>query len=173
MRELVDVLNEKRIAYTVCGANALSVYSARPRTTIDIDVFIDSAQRHDIESAMIDSKFAIVYISASHSKFVKHGVEIDLLYAGNAAERWGISSAYTANILGVGVKSATPEALLWLYVLSMKDQNTVDAIELLKSVNVDIDFVLSQLDTVSDRAKLQHIVARSQQAENTRRRLDK
>lgn len=146
LKELISLFSKHRINYVIGGANALAIYSERPRTTVDIDAFVSIDQKEVLDKAMLDAKFNLIYNKAFQSKFEKLGVEVDLLYAGNDAEKWSISKAKKNSILGVAVKAATPEALLWLYLVSSKRQNFVDAIELVKSVkNLNIEEVKSHI----------------------------
>jgi hypothetical protein len=88
-------------------------------------------------------------------------VEVDILYAGADAEDFAIANARDATILGTRVKAASREALLWLYLVSEKEQNFVDAIELVRA-NADLDLakVRSQLEPRDAKAlaKLERVL---------------
>ena len=52
-----------------------------------------------------------------------------------------------AIILGTKLKAASPEALLWLYLVSTKEQNHVDALNLLRvRRDLDISLVRKQIE---------------------------
>lgn len=163
LKSFVDVLNINQVKYVIGGANALAVYSARPRTTIDIDAFVDYNAKHSLDKQMLANGFSLKAHSNFHSKFEKDDVEIDLLYTGSPAEDWAVAHPVEKNILNVQVQTVNPESLLWLYINSDKPQNFVDAIELVKSQSdLDIDFVKKQISNDSDKlVHLENIIAKS------------
>lgn len=161
LKELADILEKYSIQYIIGGANALSTYSDHPRTTNDIDVFVNHKQKNQLENLLIDNKFDIAYLGKHQSKFKKNNVYIDLLYAANNAEISAINNFEIDVILDVNVRVPTSESLLWLYVLSDKDQNFVDAIELIKSVpQININWVKKNLTNI-ELKKLNKIISRS------------
>lgn len=128
---LVDVLRAHDVRYVIGGANALSLY-VRPRMTVDVDAFVDPARKEELDR-ILAARFEVVSIGGFHSKFRSADVEIDILYAGASAEDFALASARDAVILGTKLKAASPEALLWLYLVSSNEQNYVDALQLLRS----------------------------------------
>ena len=170
LREVVDILERDRIAYVMGGANALAIYSERPRTTVDIDFFIVGEDKNKIESVLVDNEFEIVYIEQWQSKFKKHDVEIDLLYVGNAAEQYALKTGKKHKLFDVTVNSVDNLALLWLYLVSDKEQNFVDAIELVRS-NPDMRISdIEQYLTDSELAMLDDIVIRARKKVSSRKR---
>ena len=135
--DLIKILSDNDVKYIIGGANALSIWSKHPRTTIDIDAFVDFDFKKILDDKMLDNGFKLVTKSNFHTKFSKYDVEIDLLYSGSNDEDWAIANASEVNILGVEVLSTSPEGLLLLYLNSDKLQNFVDAVELVKSVDID------------------------------------
>jgi hypothetical protein len=131
LAELAELFRAHDVRYAIGGANALSLY-VRPRMTIDIDAFVDPARKDEIER-LLAARFETVHLGRFHSKFKRADVEIDILYAGARAEDFALADARDATILGTPVKAASPEALLWLYLVSSNEQNFVDAIRLLRS----------------------------------------
>jgi hypothetical protein len=128
---LVDVLRAHDVRYVIGGANALSLY-VRPRMTVDVDAFVDLARKEELDK-ILAARFEVVSIGGLHSKFRSAGVEIDILYAGASAEEFALANPRDAVILGTKLKAASPEALLWLYLVSSNEQNFVDALQLLRS----------------------------------------
>jgi len=163
LHRTIEELELLGVDYSVGGAVALSNYTSNPRMTKDIDVFVDADQKHTIDRAFIDAGFELVYASGFQTKLILDGVEVDVLYAGNDAERWASKHHVPGNILGVTLNVVDPETLLWLYVLSEKDQNFVDAVELIKSTKVGVSTVEKNLDSIH-LEKLKRIVARSKEA---------
>lgn len=145
LAKLVAILRAHNVRYVIGGASALSLY-VRPRMTVDIDAFVDPANKHEIDKTLV-SEFELVSIGAFHSKFKQGDVEIDILYAGASAEDFAVANARDAVILGTPVKAASPEALLWLYLASSKEQNFVDALNLLRSnPQLDVGIIRRQLE---------------------------
>ncbi|HZD19856.1 MAG TPA: hypothetical protein VE325_04220, partial [Burkholderiales bacterium] len=133
------------VRYVIGGANALSLY-VRPRMTVDVDAFVDPAHKADIDK-LLGAEFELVKIGGFHSKFKETNVEIDVLYAGGSAEDFALATARDAVILGTKLKAPSPEALLWLYLVSAQEQNFVDALNLLRSnPGLDIALVRRQLE---------------------------
>jgi hypothetical protein len=145
LARLVEILRSHEVRYVIGGANALSLY-VRPRMTIDIDAFVDP-QRKDELDRLLAERFQGVSLGRFHSRFKDGDVEIDILYAGAAAEDFALAHARDAVILGTKLKAASPEALLWLYLVSENEQNYVDALQLVRS--------LPQLDAAAVRAELE------------------
>ena len=145
LAKLVAILRGHSVPYVIGGANALSVY-VRPRMTVDVDAFVDVARKHEIDRALA-SEFELVSIGMFHSKFKQADVEIDILYSGAHAEDFALANARDAVILGTPLKVPSPEALLWLYVGSEKEQNFVDALNLIRSnPELDLGVVRRQLE---------------------------
>lgn len=155
LARLVDVLRSHHVRYVIGGANALSLY-VRPRMTVDIDAFVDPQRKDELERLLAE-RFRVVSLGRFHSKFKEGDVEIDILYAGAPAEDFALAHARDAVILGTQLKAASPEALLWLYLVSEKEQNFVDAIELVRS-NPSLD--LSQIPPdAKAHAKLEKVLS--------------
>ena len=76
----------------------------------------------------------MVNIGRFQSKFRQGDVEIDILYAGAPADDYALASARDAVILGAKVKAPSPEALLWLYLVSDEPRHYADAVEILRSL---------------------------------------
>jgi hypothetical protein len=131
LAKLAEVLRANGVRYAIGGANALSLY-ARPRMTVDIDAFVEPARKAELDK-LLAACFDTVPIGRFHSKFRSDDVEVDILYAGADAEDFALVSARDAVILGTPVKVASPEALLWLYLVSKNEQSYVDALQLLRS----------------------------------------
>jgi hypothetical protein len=131
LARLVEILSAHQVRYVIGGANALSLY-VRPRATIDIDAFVDMSHKGSLDK-LLGENFEIVSIGRFHSKFRQADVEIDILYAGAGAEDYALASARDAVILGTPLKAPSPEALLWLYLVSDEPRHFADAVELLRS----------------------------------------
>ena len=145
LAKLVRLLEAHKVRYVIGGANALSLY-VRPRMTVDVDAFVDWARKPDIDK-LLAAEFELVKIGAVHSKFKQADVEIDILYAGASAEDFALTSARDAVILGTKLKAPSPEALLWLYLVSEQEQNFVDALSLLRAnPALDVALVRRQLE---------------------------
>jgi hypothetical protein len=145
LAKLVEIFRAHDVRYVIGGANALSLY-VRPRMTVDVDAFVDAARKHEIDK-LLAGQFEAVNIGAFHSKFKEADVEIDILYAGARAEDFALANARDAEILGTKLKAASPEALLWLYLASSKEQNAVDAVQLLRSQSgIDLNRVRKELE---------------------------
>jgi len=152
LARLVDIFRAHDVRYVIGGANALSLY-VRPRMTVDVDAFVDPARKAEIDKVLA-AQFEVVNIGGFHSKFKSADVEIDILYAGAAAEDFALATAREAVILGTNLKAPSPEALLWLYLVSEKELNFFDAVELIRSVpGLDLALVRRQLER-HDRARL-------------------
>jgi hypothetical protein len=162
--KLVEVFRAHDVRYVIGGANALSLY-VRPRMTVDIDAFVDPARKEEMDK-LLASQFQIVDIGRFHSKFKDADVEIDILYGGARPEDFALAQARDAVLLGTPVKVASPEALLWLYLVSEKEQNFVDAVELIRSFpQVDLPLLRKSIGE-SDRdalAKLERILTTARQ----------
>ena len=142
---LVEVFRAHDVRYVIGGANALSLY-VRPRMTLDVDAFVDPTRKDEIDRILAD-RFEVLSIKEFHSTFKAADVEIDILYAGARAEDFALDNAREAVILGTKLKAASPEALLWLYLVSSKQQNFVDALELVRShAGLDIAQLRKALD---------------------------
>src|SRR5689334_6555423 len=145
LAKLVRLLEAQNVRYVIGGANALSLY-VRPRMTVDVDAFVDSDRKADIDK-LLAGEFELVTIGGFHSKFKEADVEIDILYAGASAADFALASAREAVILGTKLKAPSPEALLWLYLVSAQEQNFVDALNLLRSnPGIDIALIRRQLE---------------------------
>ena len=145
LAKLVRLLDAHKVRYVIGGANALSLY-VRPRMTVDIDAFVDPAEKERLEP-LLASHFQLVRIGQFHSKFKEADVEIDILYAGARAEDFALANARDAVILGTKLKAPSPEALLWLYLVSEKPINFADALEVMRSApGVDVALVREQLE---------------------------
>ena len=131
LARLVEILRAHDVRYVIGGASALSLY-VRPRMTIDLDAFVDPQRRDELDRLLAE-RFQVVSLGRFHSRFRDGDVEVDILYAGAPAEDFALAQARDAVILGTPLKAASPEALLWLYLVSEKEQNFVDAIELLRA----------------------------------------
>jgi hypothetical protein len=133
LAKLVRLLEAQNVRYVIGGANALSLY-VRPRMTVDIDLLVDSACKDDINKLLA-------------TEFKQPNVEIDVFYAGASAEDFALANARDAVILGTKLKAPSPEALLWLYLVSTQEQNYVDALNLLRSnPELDVGIVRRQLE---------------------------
>jgi len=145
LAKLVRLLEAHNVRYVIGGATALSLY-VRPRMTVDLDAFVDAGRKAEIDKLLAD-EFELVKIGAFHSKFKHSDVEIDILYAGASAEDFAVTSARDAVILSTPLKAASPEALLWLYLVSDREQHFVDALNLLRSnPGLDIGLARRQLE---------------------------
>lgn len=145
LAKLVRLFEAHNVRYVIGGATALSLY-VRPRMTIDVDAFVDPVQKADVDK-LLTAEFELVTIGVFHSKFKETDVDIDILYAGAGAEDFALSDARDAVILGTKLKAASPEALLWLYLVSDSEQHSVDALNLLRSnAGLDTGLVRRQLE---------------------------
>jgi hypothetical protein len=145
LAKLVEIFRAHDVRYVIGGANALSLY-VRPRMTVDVDAFVDAARKEEIDK-LLANHFQIVNIGGFQSKFKAADVEIDILYAGASAEDFALANARDAVILGTKLKAASPEALLWLYLVSSNEQNFVDAVQLLRSQpGLDLQRVREELE---------------------------
>lgn len=164
LAKLVRLLEAHNVRYVIGGANALSLY-VRPRMTVDLDAFVDAAEKERLEPLLV-SHFHLVRIGQFHSKFAEADVEIDILYAGASAEDFALANARDAVILGTKLKAASPEALLWLYLVSEKPINFADALEIMRNVpDVDVALVRQQLERHQPDllAKLEHMLHTARQ----------
>jgi hypothetical protein len=132
LARLVDVLRAHDVRYVIGGANALSLY-VRPRATIDIDAFVDLSHKERLDKTLA-TEFEVVNIGRYHSKFRQGDVEIDILYAGAPADDYALASARDAVILGAKLKAPSPEALVWLYLVSDEPRHYADAVEILRAL---------------------------------------
>jgi hypothetical protein len=145
LARLVELLNIHKVRYVIGGANALSLY-VDPRMTIDVDAFVEIGRKEEIDR-LLSSAFETVSIGRFHSKFQQGDVAVDILYAGAKAEDFAVANPRDAMILGTKLKAASPEALLWLYLVSTKEQNSVDALGLIRSrPDLDLALVRKQLE---------------------------
>lgn len=145
LAKLVRLLEAHHVRYVIGGASALSLY-VRPRMTVDVDAFVDGARKAEIDK-LLAAELELVTIGAFHSKFKEADVEIDILYAGASAEDFALANARDAVILGTPLKAASPEALLWLYLVSDREQHFVDALNLLRSnPGLDIGLLRRQVE---------------------------
>lgn len=145
LASLVELLQSHGVRYVIGGANALSLY-VDPRMTVDVDAFVDGSRKEELDH-LLAAKFELVSIGRYHSKFRRDGVDIDILYAGAKAEDFAVSHPREAVILGTKLLAASPEALLWLYLVSAKEQNQVDALALLREQrNLDLQRLRKELE---------------------------
>jgi len=145
LARLVELLRTHDVRYVIGGANALSLY-VDPRMTVDVDAFVDVARKEELDRLLADT-FERVGIGRFHSKFKQADVDIDILYTGARAEDFAVAHPREAIILGTKLKAASPEALLWLYLVSTKEQNHVDALNLLRvHRDLDISLVRKQIE---------------------------
>jgi hypothetical protein len=168
LARLVALLRSHGVRYVIGGASALSLY-VRPRMTIDIDAFVDPQQKDEVDR-LLAHRFDVVSVGQFHSKFKDGDVEIDILYAGAAAEDFALAHAREAVILGTALKAASPEALLWLYLASEKEINYADAIGLVRANrDLDIAAVRAELERRDARAlaKLEKVLTTARQPESS------
>lgn len=168
LARLVEILHAHDVRYVIGGASALSLY-VRPRTTVDIDAFVDPQQK-DAVDRLLAERFELVSVGQFHSKFKDGDVEIDILYAGAAAEDFALAHARESVILGTTVKAASPEALLWLYLVSEKEINHADAIGLVRAnPGLDIAELRAELERRDARAlaKLEKVLTTARQPESS------
>jgi hypothetical protein len=145
LAKLVRLLEAHHVRYVIGGASALSLY-VRPRMTVDVDAFVDGARKAEIDK-LLAAELELVTIGAFHSKFKEADAEIDIRYAGASAEDFALANARDAVILGTPLKAASPEALLWLYLVSDREQHFVDALNLLRSnPGLDIGLLRRQVE---------------------------
>jgi hypothetical protein len=145
LARLVELLRTHDVRYVIGGANALSLY-VDPRMTVDVDAFVDVARKEELDR-LLAAAFELVSIGRFHSKFKQADVDIDILYTGAQAEDFAVAHPREAIILGTNLKAASPEALLWLYLASAKEQNHVDALNLLRARrDIDISLVRKQIE---------------------------
>jgi hypothetical protein len=166
LAKLVEIFRAHDVRYVIGGANALSLY-VRPRMTVDVDAFVDAARKEQIDK-LLASQFEVVSIGGFHSKFKMADVEIDILYSGASAEDFALANARDAVILGTNLKAPSPEALLWLYLVSEKELNFFDAVELIRSVpGLDIALVRRQLERHDPArvAKLEKMLTKAREPE--------
>ena len=160
LAKLVEIFRAHDVRYVIGGANALSLY-VRPRMPVEVDAFVDAARKEQVDK-LLASHFEIVNIGRFHSKFKQADVEIDILYAGASAEDFALANARDAVILGTKLKAASPEALLWLYLVSSNEQNFIDAVQLLRAQpGLDLQRVRKELERhdPSLLAKLEKMLA--------------
>jgi hypothetical protein len=144
LARLVELLQAHAVRYVIGGANALSLY-VDPRMTVDVDAFVDLSRKDELDR-LFAAQFELVTIGRYHSKFRRDGVDIDILYAGAKAEDFAVAHPREAIILGTKLMAASPEALLWLYLVSSKEQNQVDALTLLRAQpNLDLQRLRNEL----------------------------
>lgn len=168
LARLVEVLRAHGVRYVIGGANALSLY-VRPRMTIDIDAFVDP-QRKDELDRLLAERFEVVSLGRFHSKFKDGDVEVDILYAGADAEDFALAHARDAVILGTALKAPSPEALLWLYLVSENEQNHVDALRLLRTLpTLDVGAIRAELEKRDPKAlaKLEKLVSTAREPESS------
>jgi hypothetical protein len=166
LAKLVEIFRAHDVRYVIGGANALSLY-VRPRMTVDVDAFVDAARKEQIDK-LLASQFEVVNIGGFHSKFKMADVEVDILYSGASAEDFALANARDAVILGTKLKAPSPEALLWLYLVSEKELNFFDAVELIRSVPaLDIALVRRQLERHDPArvAKLEKMLTKAREPE--------
>ena len=166
LAKLIGVFHGHDVRYVIGGANALSLY-VRPRMTVDVDAFVDPARKDEIDKILV-AHFEIVKIEEFYSKFKKADVEIDIRCAGTSAEEFALANARDAVILGTKLKAASPEALLWLYLVSSRDQNFIDAVQLLRSQpGLDLQRVRKELERHDPQllAKLEKMQASARKPE--------
>jgi hypothetical protein len=150
LAKLVDIFRAHDVRYVIGGAHALSLY-VRPRMMVDVDVFVDAARKEEIDN-----------ILAAHFEFKTMDVEIDIHYARASAEDFALTNARDAVILGTKLKAASPEALLWLYLVSSNEQNFIDAVQLLRlQAGLDLERVRKELERHDPQllAKLEKMLA--------------
>src|SRR5204862_2850608 len=116
LARLVELLHSHDVRYVIGGANALSLY-VDPRMTVDVDAFVDVSRKDELDR-LLAAQFEVLSIGRFHSKFRQGDVDIDILYTGAKAEDFAVAHPRDAVILGTQLKAASPEALLWLYLLS-------------------------------------------------------
>jgi hypothetical protein len=166
LAKLVGVFHAHDVRYVIGGANALSLY-VRPRMTIDVDAFVDPARKDEIDK-ILATHFEIANIGGFHSKFKMADVEIDIRCAGTSAAEFALANARDAVILGTKLKAASPEALLWLYLVSSRDQNFIDAVQLLRSQpGLDLQRVRKELELHDPQllARLEEMLAMAREPE--------
>ena len=145
LASLVELLHSHGVRYVIGGANALSLY-VDPRMTVDVDAFVDGSRKEELDH-LFAAKFQLVSVGRYHSKFRRDGVDIDILYAGAKAEDFALAHPREAVILGTKLQAASPEALLWLYLVSAKEQNQVDALALLREQpNLDLQGLRKEIE---------------------------
>ena len=164
LARLVAILRAHDVRYVIGGANALSLY-VRPRMTVDVDAFVDMARKDEVDR-LLSREFEVVDIGRFHSKFRHADVEVDILYAGAAAEDFALANAREAVILGTPVRAPSPEALLWLYLVSEQEQNYVDALNLVRSNRgLDLSLVRREVGRLQPELldKLNRLLSTAQQ----------
>jgi hypothetical protein len=145
LARLVEILRKHDVRYVIGGANALSLY-VRPRSTIDIDAFVDLSHKEELDETL-SREFKVVNVGRYHSKFKEGDVEIDILYAGAPADDYALASARDAVILGAKLKAPSPEALVWLYLVSDEPRHYADAVEIVRSLPaLDVEQLRRELE---------------------------
>src|SRR3954468_6889032 len=164
LARLVELLQAHAVRYVIGRANALSLY-VDPRMTVDVDAFVDLSRKDELDR-LFAAQFELVTIGRYHSKFRRDGVDIDILYAGAKAEDFAVAHPREAIILGTKLMAASPEALLWLYLVSSKEQNQVDALTLLRAQpNLDLQRLPNELPLQQPEilAKLDKMLTRARE----------
>lgn len=71
LARLVSILRKHDVRYVIGGANALSLY-VRPRSTIDIDAFVDISHKQALDETL-SAAFEVVNTGRFQSKFRQGG----------------------------------------------------------------------------------------------------
>ena len=154
-RRTLHVLSDARVPFLVGGSHALLNYTGIVRETKDFDLFV----RHDDLERALDALREAGYhteITFPHwlAKAKQHDDIVDLVFAratASAGRRRWFEYAIEADVLGMPVKIAPVEELLWqkAFVMERERYDGADVAHILRSCaeTLDWDRVLRRFGT--------------------------
>lgn len=137
--EAVAALKKARVSFALVGGLALDHYVEEPRVTRDVDFIVAAGQWKKAVKAIQGAGFVHGDVDEYLTQLSNDDkVRIDLLFGVGDPEESARELAVTARVLGVEVRIAKPEFLVWMYMLSNQPRHQEDAERL---VAQGIDFV--------------------------------
>jgi hypothetical protein len=154
-RRTLHVLSDARVPFLVGGSHAILNYTGIVRETKDFDVFI---RRDDLEAALQSLREAGYHTEITFPHWLAKARQgndvVDLVFSsGNGIcrvdDEW-FAHAFEADVLGMPVKIAPVEELLWqkAYVMERERYDGADVAHILRTCaeSLDWDRVLQRFD---------------------------
>jgi len=145
--KVLKLLHDNNISFAVAGGFARSVY-APYRLTKDIDLSISIKDLQKIDSVLTENGFSktdeLEFSSPAKRTIYKYTYddkELDLITYDTKLTSAILQSAKHGKLMGCTVSIVSPEMLVIQKMLSYRNKDKADIIEIRDSINLDMDLI--------------------------------
>ena len=145
--KVIQLLNSHNIAFAVAGGFARSIY-APYRLTRDIDLSVASNDLKQIDLVLKSNGFSKIdeleYNSPAKREIHKYAYddkEVDIITYSSDFSKEVIRTAQSGHLLGQVVKVVSPEMLVLQKMLSCRNKDKADIIEIRDAIDLDMDII--------------------------------